>query len=158
MVANTLAELRKRLQFFVDHVGDSRAALVLEFGQSFQPAPRPKGVRLRSAGSCFKSAWDWVDKSRDHSYVEGYGLAGGFGLPIHHAWAATPDGVVVDRVWREPEECAYFGIAFDFVELCQHLTDGYSALYGPEDWDHWRVVLANKLANKPAPGASVHVG
>jgi hypothetical protein len=33
-------------------------------------------------------------------------------MPIHHAWAATADGRVVDLVWKDPSDNVYFGVPF----------------------------------------------
>ena len=65
--------------------------------------------------------------SMDHpecTYVGGFALSP-FGI-IEHAWAATPDGDVVDLVWEHPEESEYFGVPFDKKAVARAiLNSGY---------------------------------
>jgi hypothetical protein len=97
-------------------VADVMIDYVLAHGHSYQASKRPKGERKRKDGSCFEAAFRYVLRHPDHVYVEGFGM-GPNGPPIHHAWAATPSGVVVDLVWPNPEECTYFGVPFTAEEM-----------------------------------------
>jgi len=86
-------------------------SFVLKYGQAFEAARRPKGMRKGRAGSCFINALLLaMDEHFSYTYVEGYGCSEGHF--VHHAWCINDNGEVLDRTWDKPEECSYFGIPF----------------------------------------------
>jgi hypothetical protein len=95
-------------------------SFVLKYGQAFQAAPRPKGVRKGRAGSCFANALVLaMDKNLNYTYVEGYGCYESH--VVHHAWCINDRKEVLDRTWDKSEECSYFGIPFRASFIREHV-------------------------------------
>jgi hypothetical protein len=88
---------------------------VLRLGKWWSPAPRPKAVRRRSAKQCFANS-QRLAGDKGWSYVEGYALDAGTGLPFHHGWCGDEEGRAIDATWEEPG-VAYFGVAFSPDEV-----------------------------------------
>jgi hypothetical protein len=113
---------------------------VLQHGQAWKVAPRPKGIRQRKPKQCYDNAYKLVNSAQGQRmglrYVEGYATSV---IPLQHAWAVTPDGTVIDPTWTDtdidgdPIAREYFG-----VELPPRLIDiaicikGYYGVL--EDW------------------------
>lgn len=89
--------------------GRSTYAEILKHGRAYEAAPLPSTIRRGPKKECFINALRITDND-ELTYCEGYGLRASVGMPIHHAWCVTPNGVVVDPTWDDPEECQYFGI------------------------------------------------
>lgn len=88
----------------------------------YTPAPRPTGQRLRSPGTCFATTLR-VLAHPDFVYVGGYALsASPCIMAIHHAWAATADGGVVDLVWKEPTDNTNLGVPFTAHQVSEAIT------------------------------------
>jgi hypothetical protein len=88
--------------------------LVLREGEAFTPAPYD-AERWRFAGTpknCFSDAFDLAIRWPELTYAEGY--ASGMIPGIHHAWAVTADGTVVDPTWAANGHHGdeYLGIRF----------------------------------------------
>jgi hypothetical protein len=84
-------------------------AFILDQGRAYTAAPRPKGLRKRTNKLCYRNTIYTVWDHPDWAYVEGFALSV-HGLPVEHAWAVTPEGVVVDPTWYEPDLAAYYGV------------------------------------------------
>jgi len=58
----------------------------------------------------------------EYRYVEGiaYSERTG-GLPFWHAWAVTPEGLVVDNTWPYAAGNRYFGVAYDRAKYLKYL-------------------------------------
>lgn len=114
----------------------SNMGLVAEHGRSY-PSPTAErnaelmeihGVEPGPMKECFENAgrqmiWD----EGGLTYVEGYAYAADLeGLPIHHAWLATPDGEVIDPTWGSHNDrspgTAYHGVPIDSEFLRRHLV------------------------------------
>jgi hypothetical protein len=107
-----------------------REVLALEYllaeGRLFRAAPRSRGELKQDDGTCFEAAHRYVALHPDHFYVEGRALDP-WGRLIHHGWAATATGEVVDLVWREPESREYFGVPFSAADEAELLPEGGSS-------------------------------
>lgn len=82
------------------------APVLDQFGQSFNPAPRPTEVRKQKAKRSHRNAFFLADGRPDLWYAEGVGL--GAATWNAHAWTITAAGAVVDPTWNDGT--AYFGI------------------------------------------------
>lgn len=110
----------------------------------------PKPYRRSQAKQCFRNAATLVLRHRHLAYVEGFAWRPSLGLPIHHAWAY--DGrQVIDPTWRDPDECYYYGIAFDADALTERLRE--TSTYGVFDPGE-RSTLPFMLARDPGLGAA----
>ncbi len=111
-------DLPSLLQWFADTIGRSNPdvrnayALVLEFGRSFTPQPKPKGIKWGRRKRCYKNAYDLMKEHPALTYCEGFVLLEKVSLPIAHAWCSDQAGGVVDNTVRA-STIAYFGIPFD---------------------------------------------
>lgn len=83
--------------------------LVLECGTMMEPKPLPKTIKMGQPRVCYANCQRLVLKNRSLTYVEGYAMAAGVSLPLHHAWLLDTDGYVIDPTW-EPFGCCYLGI------------------------------------------------
>lgn len=83
---------------------------VLDHGATHRPALLPPGMSRAPARQCFHNALRLCLREPSLRYVEGYGLLDGLPLPLHHGWAVTDDGTVVDPTWESPEACQYRGV------------------------------------------------
>jgi hypothetical protein len=101
-VFNRLSKGRGLYNFIVTH------------GKIYQPSKRPKGIRKQAYQECFKNASLLSLDRDDLTYVEGYACDY---FPTLHAWCVDKKGCVIDTTWKNPEECAYFGVPFktDFL-------------------------------------------
>jgi hypothetical protein len=90
----------------VDCYGVEGALVVDQFGQHFNPAPRPKRVRKQKAKQCHRNAFFLAEGRPDLWYAEGLGLAGVTWSA--RAWTITAAGMVVDPT--RDDGAAYFGI------------------------------------------------
>lgn len=94
---------------------------VLDRGRWFTPAARPVGVRKRADKACYANAGKHVLGNPACLYVEGFAMAPD-GFMAQHAWCAEGNRVI-DRTWRKPELCMYFGAAFDAVTFSRLMLD-----------------------------------
>lgn len=83
---------------------------VLNAGKLYTPAKRPKGLRKKAFRKCFENALHLARANPGLIYVEGYAISI---IACLHAWCVTPEGIVVDLTWQNPENCAYYGVPFD---------------------------------------------
>lgn len=118
------------------HAYFNKEDFVAKHGQAWTPGPRPKGVRMRTPQHCFMNAYNLVTSPTGERlklrYVEGY--ASGI-IPTHHAWAVTPEGVVVETTWGEGVGKAYFGVVFpmEVVDAAMYCSGHWGVL---DDWQH----------------------
>lgn len=112
--------------------------IVLTHGRRFEWEPLPEYIEPGPHGECFRNAFELVE--HDHmidgddqlTYVEGYACVPPVDLPVHHAWAVTPDGKVIDPTWDfQMDGCAYFGIplTMDYVAKCLISKGTYGVLH-----------------------------
>lgn len=91
---------------------------VLRNGEVQQGSPLPTGTPKLEAKQCFSNATRAVlFLDQPVTYCEGIAMSTRLGLPIHHAWCVTDEGVVLDQTWSHPEEAVYMGVKFDREEL-----------------------------------------
>lgn len=115
--------------------------LVLAEGRDYTPAPLPDGIPLGTIKECFTNATELANTHPDLTYVEGYATSAVVGIAVHHAWCATPEGVVVDNTWRDYETgvpkvgVAYVGIP---VSAADHLASmvAYKCWGVLDIWEH----------------------
>lgn len=117
--------------------------LVFEYGKLWTPAPLPADIGPGAKKECFSNALHLALEDDELTYVEGY--AQSRYIPTAHAWVVTPDGEVIDNTWDTPEECAYYGIAFD-TDFAggMMVKQGYYGLLG-NDWLHDAQMLVHGL-------------
>jgi predicted ABC-type ATPase len=84
---------------------------VLKLGRFYKSAERPEGIMKRPDKLCFQNATELSSKFKQFTYVEGFAIPAGVGIPMHHAWCVDEKGTVVDPTWRNAGT-AYFGIPF----------------------------------------------
>jgi hypothetical protein len=83
-------------------------------GRNFTPAELPKGIRRKPQRYCFDNSVE-VFNERGLAYVEGYAISSVItGMPIHHAWNVTEDGIVVDTTWV-PAGLEYYGVVIEIT-------------------------------------------
>lgn len=102
------------------HQYQSHEALVLALGRPWIAGPLPDRRLRGPVKQCYWNSLRLARRRKTLRYVEGYAwpiLDGRAGIPIHHAWCVDQ----LDRVWdvtlREPEQAAYYGIAFSLEEI-----------------------------------------
>ena len=83
--------------------------LVLECGRVMEPKPLPKNIKQCQPSFCYANCQRLVLKNRSLTYVEGYAMAEGVSIPLHHAWLLDANGYVIDPTWETPG-CCYLGI------------------------------------------------
>lgn len=132
-VGNMIGKARRRS-------GDRFAcyeAVTLALGQPWEPAPL-RGIWPGQMKQCYHNTLTLIEAAPDQfRYVEGYAIPhidGENFIPVPHAWAVDPEGRVWDRTWPEPEESAYFGIAFDWADVVRfnNLGPDYLGILGQE--------------------------
>jgi hypothetical protein len=101
--------LSRRAELDIDCAADQA---VLTHGREFKGVVRPKGYRLRALKQCFVNAGDLALRERG-TYVEGFAICPGVGIPVHHAWLTLDGTDAIEVTWRDrASECHYFGISF----------------------------------------------
>lgn len=118
---------------------------LLKKGRFFTAAKRPKGMRKRPNGDCYRSAGRLVLECDvpPLRYVEGVAVRLEIGFPLPHAWAVTRDGTVVDPTWKDPETAIYYGVAFDPLTLAKEL----------QKWGFWGLLDGPRGPNRDLLGA-----
>lgn len=92
---------------------------VRQNGRAWEPQELPAEFQsLRGkAKECFKNAADAVFNFDDRvRYVEGFALAEGLPLQIHHAWLVDEHDRVLEVTWDKPGT-EYFGVEFNHDTL-----------------------------------------
>jgi len=104
---------------------------LLDLGQPFVAAPRPKGLRKQRNKLCYRNSTRAMFQY-GYAYVEGYAMSE-YGIVVEHAWNVE-DGVVVDLTWKHPEKASYWGIIIPQDILGRLITHHgmYGVLYN--DW------------------------
>jgi len=107
-VEKTLTEYVKT----VDRIGHPAMLenFVLKHGRAYQQAPLADLSLQGPARMCFRNATIAALDRFGGIYTEGFAIAPGLGIPIHHAWL-TIDNAAVDVTWNYTG-CSYFGIEF----------------------------------------------
>lgn len=70
----------------------------------------PGHMEKRPPRQCFRNAAIDVLASNDLIYCEGFATCPDISMIIHHAWAITPAGQVIDSTWDRPDLCVYMGV------------------------------------------------
>ncbi|HDZ36949.1 MAG TPA: hypothetical protein ENH62_01455 [Marinobacter sp.] len=94
----------------------TRYEFIVEYGWWYEPAPRPKGIRLGRKRQCFKNAFNLALDNASLTYCEGFVRDPSGSLLILHAWVTDGHGRAIDNTLREPPS-AYAGVPFrtDFL-------------------------------------------
>lgn len=89
----------------------SALELLLAYGRFHTPAPWSQGSPPGEERACYAESLRYAQHAPEAvAYVEGRAFT--HGVPVEHAWCATPGGVVLDPTWDPPGD-AYFGICFE---------------------------------------------
>lgn len=81
---------------------------------------------------CYANAWDLASgEPLKYTYVEGFAVPGGIGIPLEHAWVIDREGFVVDNTWDEGVE--YFGVPMNLSKVTEIIMD--KETYGVLTWD-----------------------
>ncbi|MBG0825919.1 hypothetical protein HS048_35180 [Planomonospora sp. ID91781] len=88
----------------------SFAALLLQHGRVFDPAPRPAHLPPDPPGSCFASASRLAGAHEHLIYVEGMVLTTGDPLGFDHAWCVDHGGRVIDSTLPDGRGLTYVGV------------------------------------------------
>lgn len=80
-----------------------------ENGRAWQSQPLPSGFRRGKPKLCYETAAKLALEDPSLIYVEGVAINL---IPTGHAWVVKPDGRVIDPTWKNPENCQYYGLAF----------------------------------------------
>lgn len=92
---------------------------------------RDKGP-LSAPQECFdNSALLALSNPNRYVYCEGYAVADGLGVCIHHAWVYDRvENMVVDPTWQKGRICVYYGIAFSTGYLIENTNiTGYHSIF-----------------------------
>jgi len=122
-VSQMMTEARARLAETMRYT--SYEGLVLDQGRAYEPQVKPGWAQRGAPKWCYDNTFRLVQRDRGRHglvYCEGYAILAGpdwVGIPVQHAWAVDADGRVVDVTWPHPELSAYYGIAFDWIEVCR---------------------------------------
>lgn len=137
-----MVELKKQFNSPKDYYYPSIEAFLLAHGKHYKPHSRPKGVKLGPAKLCFMNAFLLANDNPDaYTYVEGFAVPKGIGLPLEHAWCVDKDGNVIDNTWGDATE--YFGVPFKIDAIRRVLLD--KGTYGIiDDWEHKHPILKIK--------------
>ena len=83
------------------------AVLLQQHGRSWREFS-PRAVRKGAQKQCFRNTLHLCLADPTLTYVEGYAIGL---IPLHHAWAADPEGRIIETTWRDAGT-DYFGIPF----------------------------------------------
>lgn len=72
----------------------------------------PRGIRYGAQKQCFKNATHLVSRRPQLEYVEGFVLAGGLPMAIHHGWCVDALGRVIDNTLKDAPDNWYLGVTF----------------------------------------------
>lgn len=92
-------------------------------GQEWTAQPLPDEYERAEPQQCFTNATQLVVANDDLRYCEGYLHRPGSGFAFLHAWAVDEDGMVIDPTIDNPEECRYWGVAYETDEYLAHIVD-----------------------------------
>jgi hypothetical protein len=105
-------------------------AIVLEHGKPFIPpvCPRPHGIPKGKVHECFRNSYH-LAQTMFWTYVEGFAIASGVPIPLHHAWVVDHHGNVIETTWKDAG-VEYYGIPLDlkFVNAVMLDTLHYGVL------------------------------
>ena len=121
---------------------------ILECGQDFKPAKRPKGLRKMTDKQCYRNA-TVLSRERGLHYAEGFAASI---IPVLHAWCVDDNGTVIDPTWRHPETAAYRGFIIPQEILAREiLRNGYYGVLGQDIIDIKLIerLRTFHLANQP---------
>jgi hypothetical protein len=108
--------------------------LVRKEGRFYLPSPLEDDWMRLEPRYCFDNATETAEQYEGLVYVEGYAFGAAFpGVPVHHAWNATEDGLVVDTTW-DPVGVAYLGIVIPVDEARRARDAETSALIARYGW------------------------
>lgn len=125
----------------------SKYEFVLEYGFWYEPAPRPKGMKLGTKGRCFVNAFRLAQDNPSLVYCEGFCLSAGGSLLIHHGWATDGTGRVIDNTLRKAA-AAYAGVPFGTEFLNANLLKNRAVICLLDDYLHdWPML--GELGDKP---------
>lgn len=123
------------VDYYLNEVAGStvggREKIVLAYGRSYEWRPLPDFIDPAPHGRCFQNAYELVrldemlDGDDNLVYVEGFAACHPVDSPVHHAWAARPDGTVIDPTWHDlaRDGADYFGVPFKLSYVESRLLD-----------------------------------
>lgn len=92
-------------------------------GQEWTAQPLPDEYERGEPQQCFTNATQLVIADSSLRYCEGYLHRPGSAFAFLHAWAVDEGGNVIDPTIDDPEECRYWGVAYDSVEYLTYVVD-----------------------------------
>lgn len=128
-------------------------AFILGEGRAYTPAPRPRGLRKMANRLCYRNALYTAWDHPEWQYVEGYAVSLQ-GIPCEHAWVVTPEGVVVDPTWHDPDLAAYYGVAIPTGIVGAHVSRNRVFGVLVNDWRNGCAILKSGRLALPEEEAS----
>jgi len=88
--------------------------------------PRRRIGSKKPDKNCFENSLKLV--TADVSYVEGFAMSAGLGIPMHHAWVDV-GGKAMDPTWKNYNNSEYIGVSFsDKAAWSETIKLGYYGL------------------------------
>ncbi len=127
----------------------SQYEFVLKYGCLYEPAIKPKNVRLGVPKHCFHNAQK-LARRFGYKYVEGYAIScEQLPIPIHHAWCVRA-GKVIDPTW-ETVGVAYFGVAFDLSFVLDQIRGNKFSISVIDNYEkRWPILRKDKAEDNDA--------
>jgi hypothetical protein len=157
-VATTVKEFLEDMAGAAGRLGAGRPGpyagpegFVLRHGRAYEVGPEWLGARYRRGQPrhCFLNAQALVRRDLRLTYVEGFAV--GALIPVLHAWAADPDGRVVDVTWPRAAAVEYFGVPFARAYALRRRGRALSLIDGwHRDWPLLRGEVPDEMWAAPA--------
>lgn len=80
------------------------------------PAELPRDGYRGPMRQCYANTFEYVQLHPEYVYCEGFAVSKKVPIPVHHAWAVSPDGRAEELTWAEAG-ADYWGVPlkWDFV-------------------------------------------